>query len=104
MNATTLFVLTIGLPLLANLGSVVWQLLRDHPFRVLYLPIAAPATTRLRLLALSILGLLALDHFVVHVFPPTSGAPFLLMWFAMLNGLSVYYRWRVPLVRERTPG
>jgi len=96
-TVSTLLIATIGLPLLANIGSVFWQMLRDRPFRVIYLPIAARAETMLRLLGISIAALLAFDRLVSHYLKPDVVSLIFILGFAFINGLSVYYRWRRPL-------
>jgi hypothetical protein len=94
---STILLAAIALPILANLGSVFWQILRDRPFRVIYLPLAARIEISLRLLGIGIAGLLLFDRLVTQYVTPDVTALVLLLGFGLINGLSVYYRWRSPL-------
>ena len=96
-TASALFLAIIGLPLLANIGSIFWQTLRERPFLVIYLPIAARTATLFRLLGISSVALLAFDQLVTHYLKPDIISLIILSGFALINGLSVYYRWRRPL-------
>lgn len=97
-----LLVMAIGLLFVANLGSIFWQIIRDRPFRVIYLPISPRAVALLRGIGMSILLLLLFDRLVTHYFQAGLTGLVIVLGYALLNGLSVYYRWRVPLRAQAT--
>src|SRR5262245_3655821 len=94
---STILLAAIALPILANLGSVFWQILRNRPFRVIYLPLSARTEIGLTLLGISIAGLLLFDRLVTQYLKPDVTGLVLLLGFALINAFSVYYRWRSPL-------
>jgi hypothetical protein len=96
------FVMVIGLLLIVNLGSIFWQIIRDRPFRVIYIPVSPKAAALLGGIGMSILLLLLFDRLVTHYFQTGLTGLVILLGYALLNGLSVYYRWRVPLRASST--
>ena len=97
---STILLAVIALPFLANLSSIFWHILRERPFRVIYLPLSARTEIALRLLGMSMAVLLLFDQLVTHTIKPDMARLLLLLGFALINALSVYYRWRLPLHNE----
>jgi hypothetical protein len=97
---STIIVAAIFGPLLANLGSVFWQMIHERPFRVIYLPLSTRTIFALRFIGISILGALLFDRLVTHFVKSDVATLVYVLGFGLINILSVYYRWCYPLRSE----
>ena len=78
-------------------SSIFWHVIGDRPFRVFYVPVSARTGLILRLSGMVILGMLVVDQWITQAIPLDIARIVLLLGFALINTLSVYYRWRTPL-------
>lgn len=103
MDFGFIFWLTIGIPLVANAISIYRAIEKGIAWKVIDLPL--PTLIRWGLqygLALIIAGIWCYDYLVMKQ-PTSISSALLLLWVALLHGLSAFLRWRKPPQEERVP-